>query len=110
MAPAPRTPGFPPEQVASAVTASVAIIAQLVPLDQDAKDGIAQLATTAIVTMSASGAAVRLGRQKWWKNFMIDADNDPATPPTLAWKFLVLTGVMTVIAIGALTALLVVLL
>ena len=104
----PKTPAFPPEQVASAVIAAVGILGQVVPLDEAAKGGIAQLATTTIVTLSASGAAVRLGRQKWWKNFTVDSDDDPSTPPVLARTFLYLLAACVVVAIGSLTALIVV--
>ena len=106
----PKTPNVPPEHITSAVIAGVGILGQVVPLNAEAKSGIAQLATTAIVSLTASGAAVRLGRQKWWKNFHVDDDHDPSTPPVLARKFLIMFASAVAIAIGSLTALIVTLL
>jgi hypothetical protein len=105
----PKTPNFPPEQITATVVAAVGILGQVVPLDEAAKQGITQLATTSIVTLTVHGAAVRLGRQKWWKNFYVDTDNDPSTPPVLARKILYVAAAALFVAIGAVTALVVVL-
>ncbi len=80
----PRTPGFPPEQLAAVTLAGVGIISQFVPLEQQAQEGIVQVVTIVAPTIAVAGAAVRVGRQKWWQNFWrVDADDDPTTPDTL---------------------------
>ena len=78
------------------------------PLNAEAKSGIAQLATTAIIALTAHGAAVRIGRQKFWKNFAADTDNDPSTPPVIVHKALLVALSATIlVAIGSITALVV---
>lgn len=108
----PRTPSVPPEQIAAITLASLGILGQLVPITEDAKQGIVTIATVVGPTLVVGGAAIRVGRQKWWKNFIrVDADHDPATPDTLIpVPFLVGFAVTALIAVGMTVALLVVLL
>jgi hypothetical protein len=107
----PKTPPFPPEQIAAVTLAGLGILGQVLPLDPEAKTGIVQLVTIIAPTVAVSGAAVRVGRQKWWQNFWrVDADHDPSTPDTLIpVPFLVGAGVAVLVALGAIIALIVVL-
>jgi hypothetical protein len=107
----PKTPPFPPEQIAAVTLAGLGILGQVLPLDPEAKTGIVQLVTIIAPTVAVSGAAVRVGRQKWWKNFWrVDADHDSSTPDTLIpVPFLVVAGVAVVAAIGLTIALILVL-
>ena len=105
----PNTPGFPQEQIAAVTLASLGILGQFLPLETEAKQGIVQVVTIIAPTVAVAGAAVRVGRQKWWKNFVrVDADHDPTTPDTIIpVPFLVLLGGLALVALGLCIALIV---
>lgn len=107
----PKTPGFPPEQIAAVTMGTLGVVSQFLPLTAEAKDGVVQVVTIIAPTIAIAGAAVRVGRQKWWQNFWrVDADDNPATPSQLIpIPFLVALGVAVLLAIGFAIALIVVL-
>ena len=103
----PKTPNLPPESLVATVTGAVGILSQVTPLNAEAKQGIVQLATTVIVATTAHGAAVRLGRQKWWKNFAGDTTHPPS--PAFARAVMVGLFVSSFLAVAMTVALIVVL-
>jgi hypothetical protein len=107
----PKTPGFPPEQIAAVTLAGVAIATQFVPLNNEAQAGIVDVVTIVAPTISVAGAATRLGRQKWYRNFWrVDADHDPSTPDTMIpVPFLIALGGIALVAVSLGIALIIVL-
>ena len=89
----------------------LAVVSQFMPLNAEAKNGIVDVVTIVAPTVAVAGAAVRIGRQKWWGNFFrVDADNDPTTPDTvIPIPFMVALGVAILVAIALVVALVVVL-
>lgn len=78
---APRTPGYPPEQKATAAVAATGFIVNVIPgIPDEAKRNATELALALGPTLTFGGVAVRASRAKWLAPHGLLVPDDPKTP------------------------------